>query len=239
MRKETADKILDGMREGYRTAAAEGASVHERLYREELERFVDYVRERESILDVGCGDGRVFETFKGKNVSYAGVDLSDEVIGRAKARWAKEIAEGRVAFETGDLLDLPVDDGRFDVVVAAGILHHVPSAAYRAKAAAELARVVHPGGYALIAVWNLWQPRHWGVLLHQMFGRKNGWDFGDLKITWKKPLFPRYYHAFRMKELRKLCEDAGFDVVEQNYVRKGEIVDWLRGENLVTIARKR
>lgn len=239
MKKQQADKILSEMRSGYRAAAIEAAPVHERLYREELERFVDYVRERESVLDVGCGDGRVFETFKAKGVSYAGVDLSDDVIAKARTRWAKEVAEGRVAFEAGDLLDLPVEDGRFDVVVAAGVLHHVPSAAYRAQAAAELARVVHAGGYALIAVWNLWQPRHWGVLLHQMFGKKNGWDFGDLKITWKKPVFPRYYHAFRMKELRQLCENAGFDVVEQQYVRKGELVGWLRGENLVTIARKR
>lgn len=239
MTKELADKILHEMRRGYRTAAAEAVQTHERLYKEELERFVDYVREREAVLDVGCGDGRVYETFKAKGVSYAGVDLSDDVIARAKTRWAKEIAEGRVAFETGDLLDLPVEDGRFDVVVAAGVLHHVPSAAYRARAVSELARAVHPGGYALIAVWNLWQPRHWGVLVHQMFGKKNGWDFGDLKVTWKKPFFPRYYHAFRMKELRKLCEDAGLDVVEQHYVHKGDLVDWLHGENLVTVARKR
>ena len=190
-------------------------------------------------IDLGCGDGRIFEAFKDKGVSYAGVALSDDVIARAKARWAKDIADGRVAFETGDLLDLPVEDGRFDVVVAAGILHHLPSEAYRARAASELARVVRPGGYALIAVWNFWQPRHWGVLLHQFFGRKNGWDFGDLKISWKQPRFPRYYHAFRKKEMRKLCEGAGFDVVEEHYVCKGELVDWMSGENLVVVARKR
>jgi SAM-dependent methyltransferase len=227
------------MRSGYRTAAADEAPVRERLYADELKRFVDYVREREAVLDVGCGDGRVFEIFKEKGVSYAGVDLSEDVIAKAKARWAKDVADGRAAFEAGDLLDLPVEDGRFDVVVAAGILHHVPSAEYRAKALSELARVIRPGGYALIAVWNLWQPRHWSVLLHQMFGTKNGWDFGDLKISWKKPHFPRYYHAFRMKELRALCEAAGLDVVEQHYVRKGELVDWIHGENLVTVARKR
>jgi len=239
MTKTQADKILAEMRSGYLKAAAETAPVRERLYADEIRRFVDYVRERESVLDVGCGDGRVFETFKEKGVSYAGVDLSDDVISKAKTRWAKEVAEGRVAFEVGDLLDLPVEDGRFDVVVAAGVLHHVPSQAYRVQALSELARSVRPGGYALIAVWNLWQPRHWGVLLHQMFGKKNGWDFGDLKISWKKPHFPRYYHAFRMKELKKLCEDVGLDVVEQHYVHKGDLVDWLHGENLVTIARKR
>jgi tRNA (uracil-5-)-methyltransferase TRM9 len=239
MTKETADKILAGMRAGYRGAAIEAAASRERLYRDELERFVDYVREREAVLDVGCGDGRAFDAFKARGVSYAGVDISDEAVARAKARWAQEVAEGRAAFETGDLLDLPVEDGRFDVAVAAGVLHHVPSEAYRRRAVSELARAVRSGGYVLIAVWNLWQPRHWGVLVHQLFGRRNGWDFGDLKVTWKKPNFPRYYHAFRMKELRRLCEGAGLDVVEGQYVRKGELVGWMRGENLVAIARKR
>lgn len=239
MQKTLADKILAEMRSGYRTAAVEAAPTRERLYADEIRRFVDYVREREAVLDVGCGDGRIFDVFKGKGVSYAGIDLSDDVIAKAKARWTKEIADGLAAFESGDLLDLPVEDGRFDVVVAAGVLHHVPSAAYRARAVSEIARALRPGGYALIAVWNLWQPRHWNALLHQMFGKKNGWDFGDLKISWKKPHYPRYYHAFRMKELRALCEGAGLDVVEQQYVRKGEIVDWFRGVNLVTIARKR
>lgn len=239
MRKETADRILAEMRAGYAAAAVEQAPTHERLYKEELRRFVDYVREKESVLDVGCGDGRVFEVFKEKGVSYAGVDLSEDAVAKARARWAKEVAEGRAAFEAGDLLDLPVEDGRFDVVVAAGVLHHVPSATYRARAFAELARCVRPGGYVLIAVWNLWQVRHWGVLLHQVFGRANGWDFGDLKVTWKKPRFPRYYHAFRLKELARLCERAGFDVVEKYYVKKGEISNWMTGENLVVIARKR
>ena len=239
MTKEQADRILASMRSGYRTAAAEEAPLREKLYAEELRRFVDYVREREAVLDVGCGDGRVYEIFRDKGVSYAGVDLSEDVIAKAKARWAKEAADGKVAFEAGDLLDLPVEDGRFDVAVAAGILHHVPSAAYRAKALSELSRAVRPGGYVLIAVWNFWQPRHWGVLFHQMFGKKNGWDFGDLKISWKKPRFPRYYHAFRAKELKMLCEAAGLEVVEQHYVKKGELVGWSQGENLVMVARKR
>lgn len=234
MTKETAEKILAGMREGYRKAAAETATSRERLYGEELKRFVDYVREGESVLDVGCGDGRALEAFDGKRVSYAGVDLSEDVIARAKERWKE-----RAVFQAGDILELPVPDGRYDAVLALGVLHHVPSKALRAQAVRELARAARKGGYVMIATWNLWQPRYWGVLSHQMFGHRNGWDFGDLKITWKKPQFPRYYHAFTMKEMRELCEDAGMDVVELYYVRNGEISDWRGGQNLVVIARKR
>jgi SAM-dependent methyltransferase len=122
--------------------------------------------------------------------------------------------------------------------VAAGVLHHIPSAEYRAKAISELTRAVRPGGYIFIVVWNLWRLKYWGMLIHQMFGKRNGWDFGDFKISWKKSIFPRYYHAFRMNELKKMCEASGLEVVEQNYVRKGVLVDWMSGENLVTIARK-
>lgn len=222
------------MRKGYDAAAGEASSVRERLYGEELKRFVDYVREKESVLDVGCGDGRAFEVFKAKNAAYAGIDISEAAIALAKARWKDE-----AAFEAGDILELPVPDARYDAVLALGVLHHVPSDAYRVAAVRELARAARPGGYVMIATWNLWQMRHWGVLLHQFFGRRNGWEYGDLKLTWKKPNFPRYCHAFTIKEMRRLCEAAGLDVVEQYYVKKGEISDWVRGQNLVTIGRKR
>lgn len=239
MKKETAERILAELREGYRTYAAEAASSRERLYLDELRRFVDYARERESVLDVGCGDGRAFELFRGKGVSYAGIDLSEDAVAKAKARWAKEVAAGQAAFEVGDALELPVEDGRFDVAVAAGVLHHLPSRELRARAVAELARAVRPGGYVLIAAWNLWNVRYWGVLLHQRFGRRNGWDFGDMKVSGRAPLFPRYYHAFRLRELRALCDAAGLDVAECAYVRKGEASGWSRAENLIAVARRR
>jgi SAM-dependent methyltransferase len=235
MTKETADKIRQEMAEGYKAAASETSPDRERLYGEELKRFVDYVREKEAVLDVGCGEGHAYEVFKPKSVAYMGVDIAEHSIARARDRWK---GQGAV-FEKGDLLALPVPDGKFDVVLALGVLHHAPGRTYRLVAMRELARAARKGGYVLIANWNLWRARYWGILLHQRFGRKNGWDFGDLKVSWKKPLFPRYYHAFRKTELRKLCEAAGLDVVEQYYVTQGIVSDWAQGENLVTIGRKR
>ena len=71
MQQETAERIRSDMRQGYASAALEASMTHERLYGEELKRFVDYIREKEAILDVGCGDGRAFEVFRGKHVAYA------------------------------------------------------------------------------------------------------------------------------------------------------------------------
>src|SRR5512135_3394266 len=103
MKQETAEHIRAEMRRGYDAAASEASEVRQRLYGEELKRFVDYVREKEAILDVGCGDGRAFEVFRDKHVSYAGIDISEEVIVRARARLKDE-----AAFEVGDILELPV-----------------------------------------------------------------------------------------------------------------------------------
>ena len=222
------------VRDGYDAIAGEFSASREKLFWEELTRFGDYVREGETVLDVGCGNGRAYDVFKPKKVRYAGIDVSEKLIAKARERW--QGSEAR--FEVGDLLNLPVEDGRFDAVVAVAVLHHIPSAAYRRQALRELARAVRRGGYVMITAWNLWQPRYWHVLLHQRFGRRNGWDFGDLKISWKKPHFARYYHVFTIKEMRRLCEAAGLEVVEQYYVKKGEMTDWLRGENLVAVARK-
>jgi tRNA (uracil-5-)-methyltransferase TRM9 len=232
MKKEIADKILAETRAGYDRIADEFSSTREKLYWEELKRFVDYVREGETVLDVGCGNGRTYEIFKPKGIHYAGIDVSEKLV--AKARELNPDA----VFETGDVLDLPVEDGRYDVALAVAVLHHIPSVAYRLQALRELRRAVRPGGYILATSWNLWQPRYWKVLLHQLFGWKNGWDFGDFKISWKKPHFARYYHAFRLKELRRLAETAGLQVVEIYYVKKGAFTGWFGGENLVLIARR-
>ncbi len=234
MDQQTADKILKETEGGYNAIAEEFSLTREKLYWEELKRFIDYVREGESVLDVGCGNGRAYDLFRSKKVNYAGVDVSEKLVAKARELWK----DAGPQFEVGDILDLPVPDGRFDAVIAVAVLHHIPSPLYRLQAIRELARAARPGGYVLMTTWNLWQPRTWRVLLHQCFGLRNGWDFGDLKISWKKPLFARYYHAFKMRELRSLCEDAGLQITEQYYVKKGEITNWVRGENLVTIARK-
>lgn len=235
MTRETADRIIASMRAGYEATAEERGRARFKPYWGELKRFMDYVREGEAVLDVGCGTGHAYELFREKKVAYAGVDLSQHMVESARGRWKGTDA----VFEAGDLLALPVPDGRYDAVVAVAVLHHVPSEAYRLRAMGELARATRKGGYVFIVSWNLWQPRYWHVLLHQRFGLRNGWDFGDLKVTWKKPFFPRYYHVFTRNEMRGLCERSGLDIVEQYYVRRGEVASWLRGETLVTIARRR
>jgi SAM-dependent methyltransferase len=92
------------------------------------------------VLDTGCGPGLVAEAFLAAGHRVEGVDLSPEMVRRARARC--ERFGGRARFEVGSAYDLP-PAARFDAAVSRHVLHHVedPAAFVRAQAAR-----VRPGG---------------------------------------------------------------------------------------------
>jgi SAM-dependent methyltransferase len=107
------------------------------------------------VLDLGCGGGRhAFEAYRrgAHTVAFdrnAG-DTKDAAAMLAAMRLAGEAPAGAVGTAVnGDALGLPFADGAFDRVIAAEVLEHVPD---DARALAELARVLRPGGTLAVTV---------------------------------------------------------------------------------------
>jgi SAM-dependent methyltransferase len=99
-------------------------------------------RRPERALDIGTGTG-VAALFVAREFPYAsvrGVDVSEEMIRRAKAKVGLD-PEGRVAFQVADSSSLPYGDGDFDLVT---LLNMPPFFA-------EIARVLRHGGHAIVA----------------------------------------------------------------------------------------
>lgn len=74
------------------------------------------------LLEVGCGSGYysdVFATLVAGGVDYTGIDYSDAMIERARARYPL------VAFEVADATGLPYADGAFDIVFNGVSLMHI------------------------------------------------------------------------------------------------------------------
>jgi len=88
------------------------------------------------VLDAGCGNGRPLRLLAERGCTAVGLDLSP---GMAAAAGARTLV--------GDVQHLPFADAAFDGALALMMLYHVPD---QAAAAAELRRVVGPGG-ALVA----------------------------------------------------------------------------------------
>ncbi|HLO35322.1 MAG TPA: class I SAM-dependent methyltransferase [Candidatus Deferrimicrobium sp.] len=104
-----------------------------------------HVAEAREVLDVGCGIG-VGPAFiaRAHGCRVVGVDLSPRMIDLARRHARAEGVEDRVRLLVGDILELPFEDDRFDVVIAESVIAFI---ADKERAIAELVRVTKPGGY--------------------------------------------------------------------------------------------
>jgi ubiquinone/menaquinone biosynthesis C-methylase UbiE len=100
----------------------------------------------ETLLDVGCGNGRVAQLLRKRVGEVVAVDVEPS------SEWHD--ASG-LTFQLADGEALPFEDGSFDLVHSKDSLHHM---ADPARALAEYRRVLRPGGSALIVEANRYNP---------------------------------------------------------------------------------
>jgi SAM-dependent methyltransferase len=101
------------------------------------------------VLDVACGTGNVAIPASRLGAVVTGVDIASNLLVQARERAA---AEGlTVTFDEGDAEALPYADASFDVVVT---MFGAMFAPRPELVAAELARVLKPGGLLAMANWN-------------------------------------------------------------------------------------
>lgn len=100
------------------------------------------------LLDVACGTGVVSITAARRGVRVTGLDLTPELLERAREHAA--IAGVDVDFHQGDVEALPFDAATFDVVVSqfGHMFAPRPDVAVR-----EMLRVLKPGGTIAFSTW--------------------------------------------------------------------------------------
>jgi SAM-dependent methyltransferase len=98
------------------------------------------------VADLGCGEGYLtVEASRFASRVFA-VDRSDEVLKRARAL-ARRRRVTNVTWRRGEIEKVPIKDAAVDVAILSQALHH---AADPARAIAEAARIVIPGGKVLV-----------------------------------------------------------------------------------------
>jgi trans-aconitate methyltransferase len=108
------------------------------------------------VLDVGCGNGRFAQALARRHPAahYTGFDLSPRLL--KEARDACPLPHPRLI--QGDLVESGPDalpDGPFDLLVAWGLLHHVPGHAARMELVRGWTSRLSPGG---VLAFSFWQP---------------------------------------------------------------------------------
>jgi SAM-dependent methyltransferase len=109
-----------------------------------VEHFVSLLPDGAAVLDAGCGAGRMMPLLAGLGCRVEGVDLSPEMVRRARADHPELVTR------QGSLTDLPHGDETFDGVFSWYSTIHSPDAELP-RIAAELRRVTRSNGVVLVA----------------------------------------------------------------------------------------
>lgn len=101
-----------------------------------------------SVLDIGCGPGIWTRELARRGYRTAAVDLTETAV--MLTRRSLDLFGLEADVRNGDAENLPFADAAFDGVVSHGVVHHTPDTQ---RCIIEMARVLKPGGLAVVSVY--------------------------------------------------------------------------------------
>lgn len=161
----TADRsstimLLETEFQGREVSTQEGYAVWSRIYDSEKnsliaveELHVDLLLASlpaAAALDVGTGTGRHALKLARRGIAVTAIDQSPEML--AVARWNARTEGVTIDFRLASINeDLPFESGRFDFLICALMLCHVPDLSHAIQ---EFSRALQPGGHLLISTFH-------------------------------------------------------------------------------------
>jgi ubiquinone/menaquinone biosynthesis C-methylase UbiE len=146
-----------------------------------------------ALLDLGTGTGRMLELFAPDIERGLGLDLSLDMLALARARLDRAGLK-HCSVRYGDIYDLALPRDSFDVVIIHQVLHFLDDSA---RAIAEAARVLRPGGRLLVV------------------------DFAAHDLEFLREEYAHRRLGFAAEVVTQWLEAAGLDVVRQQTLPPG------------------
>ncbi|HEY4883250.1 MAG TPA: class I SAM-dependent methyltransferase [Myxococcales bacterium] len=112
----------------------------------------------ESVLEAGCGSGRLFRTLRraGFAARYVGMEVADWIVADCRRRHPD------AEWIQGSAYNIPAPSGAFDVCFSYGVIE---SLVYPETALAEMVRVLRPGGRLVLLFPDFVESGHLGSQL--------------------------------------------------------------------------
>jgi ubiquinone/menaquinone biosynthesis C-methylase UbiE len=153
------------------------------------------------MLEVAVGTGRLFSWLVMRNPSghNEGIDLSPEMLARARHRLAPLAMAGSARLQEGSAYNLPFESGTFDILFNTYMLDLLPVEDYP-RLLGEFKRVLKPGGKLALAYFS--------------HGQKPGNRFW----VWAAKRFPSLLTECRPIRLETALRTAGFVILHKEEI---------------------
>lgn len=199
-----ADRSPTGVREVYDDIAEHFAQTRAYPW-PEVEAFVGDCDGGGVALDIGCANGRHAELLAEDWETVLALDVSFELLLTARDR-LREV-DSHVHLLQGDAASLPLADDSVETALYIATIHHLPDRETRRQSLGELARVLEPGGDALVSAWSR---------AHDRFETDAEAETGfDTSIDWTLPggeERARFYHIYALPEFETDLRAGGLAV---------------------------
>ncbi len=153
------------------------------------------IKEKSSLLDIGCGTGTVLKALGekfGSNISLFGIDPSLDMLEIAKIKTNGLKINFKQAY--GD--ELPFMNNQFDWIISILAMHHIPNE-QKEKVISEIRRVLKPNGIVLIS--DLGRPKNFIGKILAWFSRNHSFTRGNTET------------------IEKIMIDNGFKIIEKRW----------------------
>ena len=225
-----ASRLFDGIAAGYDGLAELFSGFQYGRWRRYLVSCIS-AQTNDKIIDVCTGTaGVALATSKATGASVIGIDISPQMLERARLKVMETGPRNRVALAIGCAENLPLADNSVDVVCFTFLLRYVDQPA---KTIQELARVLRPGGQmvslefavpdnpAIRALWNFYTG--W-IMPPLALCLSPGWRYVGAFLG---PSISSFYKSFPMEQINEMWEEAGISNVQSKKLSLGGgVVMW-------------
>ncbi len=190
------------------------------MWTQEFDFFFGHLSPGCSVLDLGCGEGRLLSYIAehGKEVSqYTGIDFSNQLLQEARRRH-HDVGVSHT-FVEGYLQDFPVSATRVDVVCMIASFHHLLTKEDRLRCLELCKESLNDGGLLCMTNWKeeamkgLTKAEYMGDGVYNMPFTDNEGKKGD-----------RYYYGFAEGELEREALGVGLEVCERMDTKHNDVI---------------
>ncbi len=219
-------------KETYNNIADQFSGTRDYLW-EDLKALEPYVRSNTTVIDIGCGNGRLYQLFAKSQCFYVGVDQSEGLIKMAKQKFSD------AQFLLQEMSQLDLADDTYDQAWLMASFHHLSDQKTRVETLLKIKKSLKQNGEIIMLNWNMsgeWVQNKVAKGSYTKVGEKGyivPWRDGS-----KHNYGDRFYYDFSIKEIEELAKEVGLEVVDQYYIKMGEREDVSLADNLVSILKR-